>query len=69
MKFTNTKAQVKEVGTNAKAFAKAGRALVKSVVKVPVAVGKDVSISAKEHSEMRKAWKEWKAQQEQPDEA
>ena len=65
MKFTNTKEQVKEVGTNAVAFGKAGYALVKSVVKVPVAVGKDVSVNAKEHSEMRKAWKEWKAQQEQ----
>lgn len=69
MKFTNTKSQLKEVGTSAVEWGKATVNLTKAVLKVPVAVGKDVSINAKEHSEMRKAWKEWKAQQERSDEA
>ena len=69
MKFTNTKAQVKEVGTNAVAFGKAGCALVKSVVKVPVATGKDLSTAYKDYSANRKAYQEWKAKQGQPDEA
>ena len=49
MKFTNTKAQVKEVGSASVDFAKATGRLVKSIVLVPVAVGKDV----KEHHEFK----------------
>lgn len=64
MKFTNTKVQVKEVGTNAVAFGKAGCAFVKSIVKVPVAVGKDISVSAKQHAEEREAWKKWRAERD-----
>lgn len=62
MKFTHTKSQVKEVGTNAVAFGKAAVALTKSVVKVPVATGKDISESAKRFAEDRKAWKAWQAE-------
>ena len=65
MKFTNTKSQVKEVGTNAVAFGKAGYKLVKSIVKVPVAVGKDVSAGAKLYAEVKR---ELKARQK-PEEA
>jgi hypothetical protein len=68
MKFTNTKAQVKEVGTNAVAFGKAGYALVKSIVKVPVAVGKDVSDNVKTAREARRLYQEWLDKQSQPEE-
>lgn len=47
MKFTNTKSQVKEVGTNAVAFGKATWALVKSTAKIPYALGLDVSVCIK----------------------
>lgn len=47
MKLTNTKSQVKEVGTNAVAFGKATWALVKSTAKVPYALGLDVSVCIK----------------------
>ena len=49
MKFTNTKAQVKEVGTDVKIIAKTSAKLVGDLLKVPVAVGKDIS----EHREYR----------------
>lgn len=64
MKFTHTQAQVKEVGSNAVAFSKATVALTKSVVKVPVALGRDISEDVKRHTEYRKAYKDWLAQQE-----
>ena len=64
MKFTNTKSQVKEVGTSAVEWGKSTGKLVKAIVKVPVAVGKDISVDTKKHAEMRKAWREWKAQQD-----
>lgn len=68
MKFTNTKSQVKEVGTNAVAFGKATVALTKSVVKVPIAICKDTSEIHKGLVEDRKRFREWKAQQDaQPD--
>lgn len=47
MKFTNTKSQVKEVGTNAVAFGKSALALAKSTVKIPYALGLDVSVCIK----------------------
>lgn len=66
MKFTNTKSQVKEVGTSAVEWGKATVKLAKAVVKVPVAVGKDVSSSAKTYAENRSAYKEWLKSREQP---
>jgi hypothetical protein len=56
MKFTNTKSQVKEVGTSAVEWGKATWNLTKAVVKVPVAVGKDVSVASKAMREFRKAY-------------
>jgi hypothetical protein len=47
MKFTNTKTQVKEVGTNAVAVGKAVWALAKSTAKIPYALGLDVSVCIK----------------------
>ena len=66
MKFTNTKSQVKEVGTSAVEWGKATVKLAKAVVKVPVAVGKDVSSTAKTYAENRGAYKEWLKSREQP---
>lgn len=58
MKFTNTKSQVKEVGTSAVEWGKATFNLTKAVVKVPVAIGKDVSAEAKLWAEFRRQYKE-----------
>ena len=66
MKFTNTKSQVKEVGTSAVEWGKATVNFAKAVVKVPVAVGKDVSAGAKLYAEFKR---EYRAKQERPDEA
>ena len=66
MKFTNTKSQVKEVGTSTVEWGKATVNLVKAVVKVPVAVGKDVSSNVQTAREARKAYEEWLKSREQP---
>ena len=66
MKFTNTKSQVKEVGTSTVEWGKATVNLVKAVVKVPVAVGKDVSTHVQITREARKAYEEWLKSREQP---
>lgn len=47
MKFTNTKVQAVEVKKDAVAWGKATWALTKSVSKMPVAIGKDISGGAK----------------------
>jgi hypothetical protein len=59
MKFTNTKVAVKEVGSASVNFAKATGRLVKSIVTVPVAVGKDVSTSVQIARDARQAYKAW----------
>lgn len=64
MKFTNTKSQIKEVGTATAEWGKATWNLTKAVVKVPVAVGKDVSTAVKEAREMRALFNEVKARKE-----
>lgn len=66
MKFTNTKAQLKEVGTSAVEWGKATANLTKAVVKLPVAVGKDCSATAKDFAEGRRAYREWLKTREQP---
>ena len=67
MKFTNTKTQVKEVGTSAVTWGKATVKLATSIVKVPVAVGKDVSTNVRTAREARKAYEEWLKSREQPE--
>ena len=64
MKFTNTKAQVKKVGVDAKAVGadvikliKDTGALALDTVKVPVAVGKDMSEAHKLWKEFRRAYR------------
>lgn len=66
MKFTNTKSQVKEVGTSAVEWGKATVKFATSIVKVPVAVGKDISSNVRTAREARKAYEEWLKSQEQP---
>lgn len=66
MKFVNTKSQVKEVGTSAVEWGKATVNLTKAIIKVPVAVGKDVSTHVQTTREARKAYEEWLKSREQP---
>ena len=63
MKFTNTKSAVKEVGSASVEFAKATGRLVKSIVTVPVAVGKDVVEHQKFKSEAMKIYEKHLADQ------
>ena len=65
MKFVNTKSQVKEVGTSAVEWGKATINLTKAIIKVPVAVGKDVSTHVQTTREARKAYEEWLKSREQ----
>ena len=67
MKFPNTKAQATVVKQDAVAWGKATVALAKSVSKMPVAIGKDISTEVKTAREARKAYEEWKKSREQPD--
>lgn len=66
MKFINTKSQIKEVGTSAVEWGKATVNLTKAIIKVPVAVGKDVSTHVQTTREARKAYEEWLKSREQP---
>ena len=65
MKFVNTKSQVKEVGTSAVEWGKATANLTKAIIKVPVAVGKDISTHVQTTREARKAYEEWLKSREQ----
>lgn len=67
MKFANTITQTKVVKEDAKAWGKATVALTKSLSKMPVAIGKDISTEVKTAREARKAYEEWKKSREQPD--
>lgn len=66
MKFTNTKSQIKEVGTSTVEWGKATVNLAMAVVKVPVAGCKDISSNVQTAYEARKAYKEWLKSGEQP---
>lgn len=63
MKFTNTKVAVKEVGSASVEFAKATGKLVKAIVTVPVAVGKDVVEHHQFKSEAMKVYEKHLADQ------
>jgi hypothetical protein len=67
MKYINTRTQAIEVKKDAIAWGKATWALTKSVSKMPVAIGKDISTEVKTAREARKAYEEWKKSREQPE--
>lgn len=63
MKLTNTKKQIKTIGTDAKEVAKSTGKLVKDTFKLPCSLFDDY----KAHRAMMKAFREWRDAQDNPD--
>jgi hypothetical protein len=65
MKYINTRTQAIEVKKDAKAWGEATVALAKSLSKMPVAIGKDISTEIRTSREARKAYEEFLKSREQ----